>query len=95
MKNKISESSASLGAQIMVASELGSSIIVCSIAGYFAGSWADQVLHSSPLGTAFGIFIGFGLSIVYVVRRSNQISEGRVSRLDIADDTQDGHSDQE
>jgi len=75
MKNEAEKPSASLGAQIMMASELGSSIVVLSIAGYFAGAWLDGQLHWSPYGVIVGISVGFGLGIAYILKRSNDMDK--------------------
>ena len=75
MKNESDKPSASLGAQIMMASELGSSIVVLSIAGYFAGAWLDGRFNFSPYGVILGISVGFGLGIAYILKRSNDMDK--------------------
>lgn len=57
----------------MMASELGSLIVVSCLAGYFAGNYADGRLSSSPYGVVVGIIVGLTLGLVLVVKRSNQI----------------------
>lgn len=74
MKKDIPSDNSSLGAQIMMASELGSSIVLLSVAGYFAGNFLDSQLKCSPFGVLLGIILGFSLGIAYVIKRSNQIS---------------------
>lgn len=70
MKNEKLTSGSSLGAQIMMASELGSSIVALSVAGYFGGNWLDGHFHWSPYGAITGISVGFALGIAYILKRS-------------------------
>lgn len=73
MKNQNPDREGSLGAQIMMASELGSTIVALTVAGYFAGNWADGSLHSAPYGIVVGIMVGFALSMAIVIKRSNDM----------------------
>jgi F0F1-type ATP synthase assembly protein I len=73
MKNKIDTQSSSLGAQIMMASELGGMIVGFSIAGYLAGNWLDGRFGWSPYGVVSGILVGLTLGMVFVVKRSGEI----------------------
>ncbi len=77
MKNKSEDAMGGLGAQIMMASELGSAIVVLTVAGYFAGAWLDGRFQSSPYGVIVGISIGFGLGIAFVIKRSNDMDKKR------------------
>lgn len=73
MKNKNDEAGSSLGAQIMMASELGGLIVGFSLAGYFGGNWLDGHFGCSPYGVVGGILVGLTLGMVFVVKRSNEI----------------------
>ena len=73
MKNQNPLNESSLGAQIMMATELGSTIVALTVAGYFAGNWADGALHSSPYGIVVGIMVGFALAMAIVIKRSNDM----------------------
>lgn len=73
MKNQNPLNESSLGAQIMMATELGSTIVALTVAGYFAGNWADGSLHTSPYGIVVGIMVGFALSMAIVIKRSNDM----------------------
>ncbi|MBP6744626.1 AtpZ/AtpI family protein [bacterium] len=75
MKNKSDDAMGGLGAQIMMASELGSAIVVLTVAGYFAGAWLDGRFQSSPYGVIVGISVGFGLGIAFVIKRSNDMDK--------------------
>jgi len=75
MKNSSDTSSASLGAQIMIASELGSAFAICVVLGYFAGNWLDGMLKSAPYGVVGGLMLGMGLGLALVVKRSNQLDK--------------------
>ena len=77
MKNQTDEPMGGLGAQIMMASELGSAIVVLTVLGYFAGAWMDGRLQCSPYGVIVGISIGFGLGIAFVIKRSNDMDKKR------------------
>ncbi|MBI5174430.1 MAG: AtpZ/AtpI family protein [Candidatus Melainabacteria bacterium] len=78
-KNDRSEGG-SLGAQIMMASEMGAAIVFLTLAGYLGGSQLDSRLNSGPWGVVGGILLGFTLGMVFVVKRSNDMD--RQSRLD-------------
>ena len=81
MKNQTDEPMGGLGAQIMMASELGSAIVVLTVAGYFAGAWMDGRFQSSPYGVIVGISVGFGLGIAFVIKRSNDMDKKRWTSL--------------
>ena len=81
MKNQTDEPMGGLGAQIMMASELGSAIVVLTVLGYFAGAWMDGRFQSSPYGVIVGISIGFGLGIAFVIKRSNDMDKKRWTSL--------------
>jgi F0F1-type ATP synthase assembly protein I len=66
---------ASLGAQIMVASELGSVFALCVMLGYFAGNWADGALKSGPYGVVIGLMVGMGIGLALVVKRSGDLDK--------------------
>jgi F0F1-type ATP synthase assembly protein I len=70
MKNEKPKGESSLGAQIMMASELGSSIVALTVAGYFGGAWLDGHFNWSPYGVIAGISTGFALGIAFVLKRS-------------------------
>ncbi|MBK7748860.1 MAG: AtpZ/AtpI family protein [Candidatus Obscuribacter sp.] len=73
MKNKTEVEAASLGSQIMMATELGSYITVLTLAGYFGGSYLDGQFKSGPYGVLVGIIAGFALGLVLVVKKSNEL----------------------
>ncbi|MBS1990867.1 MAG: AtpZ/AtpI family protein [Cyanobacteria bacterium SZAS LIN-3] len=59
----------------MIASELGSVIVVSVGLGYFAGNWLDGMLKCSPYGIVGGLMLGMGLGLGIVVKRSNQLDK--------------------
>lgn len=69
----------SLGAQIMMASEMGAAIVFLSLAGYLGGDQLDSRLNCAPWGVVGGILLGLTLGLVFVVKRSNDME--RQSRL--------------
>lgn len=73
-KNDRSEGG-SLGAQIMMASEMGAAIVFLSLAGYLGGNQLDSRLNSAPWGVVGGILLGLTLGLVFVVKRSNDMEK--------------------
>ncbi|HMW92069.1 MAG TPA: AtpZ/AtpI family protein [Candidatus Obscuribacter sp.] len=84
MKNESSKNDrsegGSLGAQIMMASEMGAAIVFLSLAGYLGGDQLDSRLNCAPWGVVGGILLGLTLGLAFVVKRSNDMD--RQSRLD-------------
>ncbi len=74
------EGGQSLGAQILIASEMGSAIVFLSLAGYFAGNFLDQRVHCAPYGVVVGILLGLTLGLAFVVKRSIELDKKAVSR---------------
>jgi F0F1-type ATP synthase assembly protein I len=76
MKNASDTSSLPLGAQIMIASELGSVFALAVVLGYFGGNWLDGLLKCGPYGVIGGLMVGMGLGLAIVVKRANQLDKG-------------------
>jgi F0F1-type ATP synthase assembly protein I len=67
--------SVTLGAQIMVASELGSVFALCVILGYFGGNWLDGAMKWQPYGVVSGLMVGMVIGLALVVKRSNDLDK--------------------
>ncbi len=85
MKNASDSDGLSLGAQIMMASELGSVFVLMVVVGYFAGNWVDGTLKIAPYGVIVGIMVGMALGLLLVVKRSNQLDKSGSSPTSSAD----------
>ncbi|MBU6452092.1 MAG: AtpZ/AtpI family protein [Cyanobacteria bacterium REEB67] len=70
-----SDDSVTLGAQIMVASELGSVFALCVILGYFGGNWLDGAMKWQPYGVVTGLMVGMGIGLALVVKRSSDLDK--------------------
>lgn len=84
MKNASDTSEMSLGTQIMIASELGSVIVMSCLLGYLGGNWLDGALKSAPYCVIAGLMLGLGVGLAIVVKRSNQLDKVKTSKAEPA-----------
>jgi len=68
----------SLGTQIMIASELGSVIVVSCLLGYLGGNWLDGTFKCSPYCVIAGLMLGLGVGLAIVVKRSEQLDKAKI-----------------
>jgi F0F1-type ATP synthase assembly protein I len=78
MKNASDTSEMTLGTQIMIASELGSIIVLTVVLGYLGGNWLDGFFKTSPYCVIAGLMLGMGLGLAIVVRRSDQLDKVKI-----------------
>jgi F0F1-type ATP synthase assembly protein I len=56
-------------------SSVGIEIILCTVIGYFIGSFADKYIHTFPLCTFTGVILGIGAGIFNVIRTIDRNSD--------------------
>lgn len=64
---KSSNSSSNPWKAVGLVSVIGIDLAVCTLAGFWFGSWLDQVWHSAGIGTGLGVLAGMILGIFGIV----------------------------
>ncbi|GJM83957.1 hypothetical protein HMSSN139_64530 [Paenibacillus sp. HMSSN-139] len=56
---------------------LGIDFAVCTVGGYFLGSWMDKLWSGNGLGIGLGVLIGIALGIVSIVALIKPVMRGK------------------